>query len=72
MEWTDVKPVLEATYRLLAESDRVTGQDVNRALGRTPDDEVTGRALEQLHKADYVRGHFVMQSSLPVLIESTE
>jgi len=72
MEWSEAKPVLETTYRLLAQSDEVSGQAVNQALGRASDDEAAGRVLEKLHEGGYIKGHFVMQTSLPIMIESTE
>jgi hypothetical protein len=72
MEWNEVKPVLDATYRLLADQDYIPGQAVAQALGRPPDDERIGRILEQLHRAGYIEGQFVMQTSMPVMISPTE
>lgn len=75
MDWSEVQPVLETTYRLLAQQEkagRVTGQAVNEALGRDTNDEATGRVLKRLHEAGYIRGQFAWQTSLPLMIDSTE
>lgn len=72
MDWSEVEPVLKATYRLLAEEDHISGDAVIEALGRPPNDEATGRALETLERAGYIKGQFVMQTPVPILIRSTE
>jgi hypothetical protein len=72
MDWSEVEPVLKATYRLLAERDYISGEDVIAELGRPPGDAATGRALDALSRADYIEGQFIEQSSVPVLITSTE
>jgi hypothetical protein len=72
MEWSEVEPVLAATYRLLADQDHLRGEAVIAEMGRPPGDETTGRALENLHRTGYIEAQFVMQRSVPVLVESTE
>jgi DNA-binding PadR family transcriptional regulator len=70
----DVEPVLRTTYELLssAEEGYISGLSVNAALGRDPNDERIGDVLEQLHKAGYIEGKFVMNTSVPIFIRPTE
>jgi len=45
MEWSEVEPVLDATYRFLADEEQTTQEAVCEAAGRAPGDERTIRAL---------------------------
>ncbi|HEV3377524.1 MAG TPA: hypothetical protein VG126_09625 [Thermoleophilaceae bacterium] len=72
MDWSEVEPVLKATYRLLADQDQVSGEAVIAELGRPPGDATTGRALDALAQADYINGKFVWQRNVPVIITPTE
>lgn len=72
MDWEAVKPVLDATYRLLAEEDAIAGDAVITELRRPANDKETGRTLEALSKADYIKGKFIEDTSVPVLIAATE
>jgi hypothetical protein len=72
MDWEAVKPVLDATYRLLAEKDPIAGEAVITELGRPANDEETGRTLEALSKADYIKGQFHEETPVPDLIAATE
>ncbi len=72
MEWTEVEPVLAATYRLF-NAGQEPGQDhVCAALGRAPRDERTIRALAQLYETGYIGGYTVEESPAPVRITATE
>ncbi len=73
MDWaTEVRPVLDATYRLLATEEHISGDAVIAELGRPHNDPQTGRALKALVDSGYIEGRFVMQTSVPILISATE
>jgi hypothetical protein len=55
----EVEPVLEATYRLLSESDSVSPEDVITEMGEGTDADHVRRALAQLYRDDYISGQDV-------------
>jgi hypothetical protein len=74
MEWVQVEPVLQATYRLLNTSgeDSTTQDAVCNELGKPRGDDETIRALAQLAAAGYIGGMTIDNSPAPVFIEATE
>jgi hypothetical protein len=70
MEWSEVQPVLRATYELLDAGEDVTQDQVCEALGRPAGDERTVRALALLYEGGYIGG-FKLQSPAPVRIRGT-
>ncbi|MGD9737523.1 MAG: hypothetical protein AB7V58_18220 [Solirubrobacterales bacterium] len=71
MQWSEVEPVLNATYGLLEENDEVGQDAVCVALGRPAGDQATIRALELLHQGGYIGGPTIDNSPAPVFIEAT-
>jgi hypothetical protein len=71
MQWSEVEPVLNATYGLLDSKEEVTQEEVCAALGRPQGDATTVRALELLYNDDYIGGFMVQQSPAPVRIRAT-
>lgn len=72
MEWSEVKPVLDATYKLLNERERVSQDAVCAALDRPAKDQQTIRALALLYESGYISGMTVDQSPAPIFITATE
>jgi len=72
MQWTEVEPVLVATYRLLDDQDQIEGEDVATALGRQSDDASTARALKYLSESGYVVGYVGGSSDMLHTIRATE
>jgi hypothetical protein len=72
MQWSDVEPVLIATYRLFADVDQVEGEEVCVTLGRAPDDEATARALRYLSKHDYIDAIHASNGQMAASIRTTE
>jgi 1,6-anhydro-N-acetylmuramate kinase len=68
----EVEPVLEATYRLLSESDSVSPEDVITEMGEGTDADHVRRALAQLYRDDYISGQDVEEYPWPIRIEATE
>jgi hypothetical protein len=71
MQWSEVQPILNATYELLDGSDRVSQEGVCEVLGRPPGDERTIKALALLHEDGFIGGIMVAQSPAPVIIQTT-
>jgi len=71
MEWSEVEPVLDATYRLLADEEQTTQEAVCEAAGRAPGDERTIRALALLYSDGYIDGITVEESPAPIFISPT-
>jgi hypothetical protein len=42
MHWSEVEPILRATYALLEEHDSISGEEVLVSINRRPDDELGG------------------------------
>jgi hypothetical protein len=72
MDWSEVEPVLNATYDLLDEQESTTPEAVSNALGKPTGDERTIRALAYLYDADFITGQTIEQSAAPVFIQATE
>ena len=72
MNWQEVRPVLDATYRVLEERDGANEDAVNDALGRAHGDIRTERALALLAESGYIGGPSHDMSPVPVLIKATE
>jgi hypothetical protein len=72
MDWTEARPVLGATYELLATEEQTTPERVCQRLGVEPQDPRTIRALALLYQADYIDGMMVDQSPAPIFIRPTE
>ena len=71
MDWSEVEPVLNATYALLDQGD--TTQDaVCEALGKPAGDEPTIRALAELYKAGYIEGDAFLQNPASIFLRATE
>ncbi len=71
MQWSEVEPVLNATYGLLDSKEEVTQEEVCAALDKIHGDATTIRALELLYNDDYIGGFMVQQSPAPVRIQAT-
>jgi hypothetical protein len=71
MDWSEVEPILQATYRLLNEEESTTPEAVCEALGRLAGDEGTIRALALLYEDGYIGGNTIEQSPAPIFIEAT-
>jgi len=72
MDWQDIRPVLDATYRVIDERDTANEDVVNDALGRAHGDVRTERALALLTETGYIGGPSIDSTPVPVLIEPTE
>jgi hypothetical protein len=70
--WSEVKPVLDATYRLLSEHDEVSPEDVIAEMGEGTDPDHVKRALAQLYREGYIGGQDIQQVDWPISIEATE
>jgi DNA-binding PadR family transcriptional regulator len=73
MNWDEVRPVLEAAYRLMDQDDEgSTWPDaVSAELGKPQDPRIV-RILGQLYDAGYITGATIEQSPAPISIEATE
>ena len=71
MEWSEVQPVLRATYDLLDDAEIIGSEAVFQALGRPPDDPTTIRALALLYQGGYIDGMTINNSDAPVRITAT-
>ena len=72
MQWSEVEPVLKATYRLLDDQDVITPEQVARSLDKPPDDEQVMRALAYLYANNYIGGFTANQRAEPVRIQASE
>jgi hypothetical protein len=72
LDWTSVRPVLEATYDLLDEHDDVDGSDVCRALGRDPDDRTTMRELGLLREHGLIKAYLAAGPSMTLIQPTPE
>ena len=73
MLWSDVEPVLRTAYRLLADRDFVSSDEVISALDPPPADALTtGRALRELCDHGYIDGAMYLGHELPENIRATE
>jgi hypothetical protein len=72
VDWSEARPVLEATYRLLNKADQTTQEEVCSALGVPAGHERTIRALALLFEAGYIDGLEVDSSPAPIFIRATE
>jgi hypothetical protein len=70
--WSEVKPVLDATYRLLSEHDEVSPEDVIAEMGEGTDPDHVKRALAQLYRGGRIGGQTIEQVDWPITIEATE
>ena len=59
MQWSEIEPVLRATYALIDENGTTSGEAVCRALAVAEDDEQTDRAIRQLTDIGYIKAQFV-------------
>jgi len=73
MRWSDVEPVLQTTYRLLADRDFVGSDEVIAALDPPPADALTtGWALRDLAEHGYIDGAMYLGHEMPENIRATE
>lgn len=73
MLWSDVEPVLRATYGLLAGRERVSSDEVIAALDPPPTDAfAAGRALRSLLDQGYIVGVMYLGHEIPENIQATE
>jgi hypothetical protein len=73
VRWSDVEPVLQTTYRLLADRDFVSSDEVIAALDPAPADAfTTGRALRELAEHGYIDGAMYLGHEMPENIRATE
>ncbi len=72
MNWEEVKPALEETYRLLEDQEQISRDAVCEALGRPASDEHTILALTRLYEGGYIDGITYEESAAPIFISSTE
>jgi len=72
MDAAEAQPVLEATYRLLADVDHTRQDAVCEALDRPPGDPHTIHALEHLYENGYITGTTIEESLAPIHIQATE
>jgi hypothetical protein len=72
MQWQEVEPILRATYTTLEQSNLITGEEVNVAMGRDASDASTGRAFEHLDRTGYINATFGLGFALPYGIQATE
>jgi hypothetical protein len=72
MDWTEVRPVLRATYTLLDSEGQTTPEFVCQRLGVQPRDDRTLRALTLLYQGGYIDGITIEQSPAPIFIRPTE
>ena len=73
MKWDEVRPVLEAAYRLMDQDDEGTTwpDAVSAELGKPQDPRIL-RILGQLYEAGYITGPTIEESPAPISIESTD
>ena len=71
MLWSEVEPVLRATYGLLADPERlsVDPEEIAAALGRPDDDAAMCSALRDLQKYGYIDG-IVAGWSVPCCVDT--
>lgn len=73
MRWSDVEPVLLATYGLLADRDMVSSDEVIAALDPAPVNAFApGRALRYLLDNGYIEGVTLLGQEMPEGIRPTE
>jgi hypothetical protein len=73
MRWSEVEPVLRATYGLLADRSTVNSDDVIAALDPPPADAfIAGRALRYLLDFGFIDGKMFLGHESPEHIQATE
>ncbi len=72
MDAAEAQLVLEATYRLLVNSEYTRQEAVCKALGRPPGDPHTIRALEHHYENGDIRGTTVEEIGVPIHIQATD
>jgi len=73
VRWSDVEPVLLATYGLLADRDMITSDAAIAAIEPAPADALTAvRALNYLNEQGYIDGTMYLGSVMPENIRATE
>ncbi len=73
MRWSDVEPVLRATYGLLVDRDWVSSDEVIAALDPPPADAfIAGRALRYLRDFGFIDGKMFLGHEMPEHIQATE
>jgi len=66
MRWSDVEPVLRATYGLLVDRDWVSSDEVIAALDPPPADAfIAGRALRYLRDFGFIDGKMFVGHEMP-------
>jgi hypothetical protein len=73
VRWSDVEPVLLATYGLLADRDMISSDEVVAAIEPEPTNALTAvRALNYLNDHGYIDGTMYLGSVMPENIRATE
>lgn len=73
MRWSDVEPVLRASYSLLADRDMISSDEVIAAIEPEPADALTAvRALNYLNEQGYIDGTMYLGGVMPENIRATE
>lgn len=71
VEWSEVEPVLQATYQLLNDREEISQEEACAAVRRPPGDEKTIRALALLYEDGLIGGFTIEQSDAPISITAT-